>query len=166
MTTEKSSCQFYWITMSGHALKKVQLWLSKRAAAFYQNNRSTVGLLQHLVYSWMCPFWSAESKHWIKPLCAVLVNLRSAGVNAKLKNRKQGRDPRGTSTPRPCTRCPPILLNLSWCWSSTPHGLQWQQTAKAFIRGTLKRFCFSVRAVRNTFERRTKRSKGSNKKAY
>lgn len=89
---------------------------------FYQNNRSTVGLLQHLVYSWMCPFWSVESKHWIKPLCAVLVNLRSAGVNAKLKNRKQGRDPRGTSTPPAMHKMsshPPqpqlvLVINTSW----------------------------------------------------
>lgn len=106
--------------------KKALAMTQQASCCFYQNIRSTAGF-----YSIK---WAAECDG-AAAVCCRLVKRRSAAL---MQNGKHVRSwPRGTSTPRP-RQMPSILLNLSWCCSSTPRGLQWQQTAKPFMRGTLR----------------------------
>lgn len=129
------SCQFYRITMSGHALRRLDLWLRDRTTASARRL-----LCSGVVYSPM--------KRWLKLKTAFRGCRSVAAKELKCKvvtpamHLYRHTDPPTPPQPLPgaLLRSPSIVVNLSWCCLSTTCGSRWQQTTRGFTRGTLR--CF------------------------
>lgn len=148
---EKGSCQSYWITMSGHAVGRLSGDSAGEQLLFIRITEAALSVQLNVTVFFM----NTASVY------SGLVNRHSAGVNASLQNSKHVR-----SQPQaPPHRSPSSSSTSAGVGRQHLAARKWQQTAKAFMRGTLKGFLLCVRAVkRNVSERRKKQ--GSNKRAY
>lgn len=144
--------------------KRVRLWLSKRGTAFIGITEAQPDLYS-AESSAECGGVEILNTEIAVPAPGGLVNRRSAGVwcDAAKQQTCEVTTPRGWGgklTPPPRAHIPSILLNVTWCCSSTPRSSQRQRTAN----GLHKRNTLSC--MKHTVERRKQGIKKSFKKAY